>query len=454
MAAQQAARNTLKFHSPVDSPFLPAEALETKVLHATRFTIQATAGGRNLEADKRFSDDGSTNGTDLESSANNWDLSSQSQCPPAALQLLSPISTVRKLRCSRDSSKMRPMCAVSGFESCLPLSCAPGSPQPRSSGSKSCQIVRFEAQPITSIWPALSSKEYDRRSIVVDLSKTPFALFRKDAVLMKGAAAATAPSTPLPKPSPAALDVGYQTAIPGVPSKSTSCPSSESSRSEDSDTSDSSTGHTDTETDLDPSDSESSPYSKRMPGPRMGVSDAAPAFFGVWKRTSSEGYERFLRSSGVPKKATAMALRKHPVHIIDHDGAYFRLIVKNGLSKVDNTYFIGDEPKVDKIGKQSYDVSLNWGDVSGHGSKDDLTLSSICQARGEEFIAIRSLVEDGDRMVLTQIVRRPAEQYEVRAKHFFKRITHKSELQTRGRVPSSNLVTVRVRSNPQGSSSA
>ena len=34
-----------------------------------------------------------------------------------------------------------------------------------------------------------------------------------------------------------------------------------------------------------------------------------------------------------------------PVHIIDHDGSYFRLIVKNGLSKVDNTFWIGEEPK-------------------------------------------------------------------------------------------------------------
>ncbi|CAM9318912.1 unnamed protein product, partial [Hapterophycus canaliculatus] len=69
------------------------------------------------------------------------------------------------------------------------------------------------------------------------------------------------------------------------------------------------------------------------------------AFYGVWKRTSSEGYEDLLLSSGVPKRAVVMAMKKHPVHIIDHDGSYFRLIVKNGLSKVDNTFFIGDEPK-------------------------------------------------------------------------------------------------------------
>lgn len=248
----------------------------------------------------------------------------------------------------RDSASARSFRAHSDAEHSKCSAGAAESPSPRSIDSKKFSKVRFDAQPITAIWPAHTSKEYDRRSIVVDLSKTPFALFRKDAVLMKtAAAAATAPSAPLPRPSPAALAVSYQ--IPDVSKKSPVSSTSQEMHvagSEDSDTSDSSIGHTDTETDLDPSDSDSSPCSKKMLGLRKSIADVKPAYFGVWKRTSSEGYEKLLLSSGVPKKAAVMAMRKHPVHIIDHDGAYFRLIVKNGLSKVDNTFFIGDEPRV------------------------------------------------------------------------------------------------------------
>ena len=96
----------------------------------------------------------------------------------------------------------------------------------------------------------------------------------------------------------------------------------------------------------------------------------------------------------------------------------------------------------DVIGKQSYEISLNWANLSGHGSKDELALSSICHEKGEEVIAIRSLENGGNGMVLTQIVRRPAEGYEVRAKHFFKRVMDKSELHSNGREPRSNVVTV------------
>lgn len=101
----------------------------------------------------------------------------------------------------------------------------------------------------------------------------------------------------------------------------------------------------------------------------------------------------------------------------------------------------------DIIGKNSYEVSLNWAHMSGHGSEDELALTSMCDQTGEEVIAIRSLEDGGNKMVLTQIVRRPAEKYEVRAKHFFKRVTSKSELSTNGRGKkkhlSSNVVTVR-----------
>lgn len=97
----------------------------------------------------------------------------------------------------------------------------------------------------------------------------------------------------------------------------------------------------------------------------------------------------------------------------------------------------------DVIGKQSYEISLNWAHLSGHGTEDELALSSICHEKGEEVIAIRSLENGGNVMVLTQVVRRPAEGYEVRAKHFFKRVMDKSELRSNGREPRSNVVTVR-----------
>lgn len=223
--------------------------------------------------------------------------------------------------------------------------------------------VRFDAQPITAIWPAVS--DYDRKSIVVDLSKTPFALFRKDAVLMKTGTSAD-PSAPLPRPSPPALPgqtpatpvravsrhrasetaIAADCATTQVP-PSPDTPSPTRRRSEpaglwDSDSSD--CGHTDVETDS--SDCGHSDTDSNISFERRGSNSEGPAFYGVWKRTSSEGYEALLLSSGVPKRAVSMAARKHPVHIIDHDGTYFRLIVKNGLSKVDNTLFIGDEPSV------------------------------------------------------------------------------------------------------------
>lgn len=82
-------------------------------------------------------------------------------------------------------------------------------------------------------------------------------------------------------------------------------------------------------------------------------------------------------------------------------------------------------------------------DLSGNGQRDELALSSICEERGEEVIAIRSLTDGGNGMVLTQIVRRPAQNFEVRAKHFFKRVTDRSEL--RGSAPAPRSITVRRR---------
>ncbi|CAB1104461.1 unnamed protein product [Ectocarpus sp. CCAP 1310/34] len=361
------------------------------------------------------------------------------------------------------------------------------------------RTVRFPHQPISAIWVADSVLDYNRRSIVVDLSKTPFALFRRDAVMMKQARTSVDPSAPLPPPGPPALSPPQVSAaaaacpapFPAPPGRSPvgspdaaaaadsdaspSPPSAERRRPRgdrlakqwESESSESSEGHTDLETDdtetdwhsdaddccsVDSGTEEAPPCVVVQQQLRRGSNSesGSPAFYGVWKRTSSEGYEELLLSSGVPKRAVAMAMKKHPVHIIDHDGSYFRLIVKNGLSKVDNTFFIGDEPKQDIIGKQSYEVSMNWAHLSGHGHEDELALTSICHQTGEEVIAIRSLHEGGDQMVLTQIVRRLAEGSEVRAKHFFKRVTSKSELRSGGKQQhkrqkglSSTVVTVR-----------
>lgn len=233
--------------------------------------------------------------------------------------------------------------------------------------------VRFSSVEISAIWNACSAEEYNRRSIVVDLSKTPFALFRRDAVMMKQAR--TLPgSAPLPPPAPPALppqavsppgsssdDHGNKESSPSSsPPPSSLMMRRRSGRLWDTESSESSEGHTtdletdDTETDWHSDDAESV-YSCSSEGSacplvdqqlrRGSNSESGPAFYGVWKRTSSEGYEELLLKSGVPKRAVAGAMKKHPVHIIDHDGSYFRLIVKNGLSKVDNTFWIGEEPK-------------------------------------------------------------------------------------------------------------
>lgn len=203
--------------------------------------------------------------------------------------------------------------------------------------------VRFDMQPITAIW--LAHSDYDRRSIVVDLSKTPFALFRKDAVLMKSATSGD-PSAPLPPPGPPSLPaqtvsrssaftcspvtLDETTVHSSIEASSSSSPPkapvsprrrSELTGSWDSDSSDGSAGQTDTETDFDHSDTESNPCSEKLEERRgSGVHSDGPAFYGYWKKTRSEGYEKMLLSSGVPKRAVAAALRKHTVHIIDHDG--------------------------------------------------------------------------------------------------------------------------------------
>lgn len=251
-----------------------------------------------------------------------------------------------------------------------------------------------------------ADSNYDRRSIVVDLSKTPFALFRKDALLMAkptevapAAATAAAPRvladnarasakpcgtksqrrvpapeiefTPLavasapmttttavtPEDTTAATTTSFSgelsssrveaAALAAVPVATGSRSRTQSGDSCDSEESDSAVTDTEILSDISHCDSEAGFDGSGEDAERRSVE---PAFFGVWKRESSEGYEELLLSAGVPKRAAAAALKKHPLHIIDHDGTYFRLIVKNGLSKdQDNTFFIGDEPREVRI---------------------------------------------------------------------------------------------------------
>lgn len=276
--------------------------------------------------------------------------------------------------------------------------------------------VRFAPNLTTAVWFADSN--YDRRSIVVDLSKTPFALFRKDAVLMAkptevapAAVAAAAPRvfadvarasatpcgtlsqqrvspeevefTPLaiqrtsmatttaaaPEGTVAAMTTSYggelassrveAAAVAVVPvgvATTGSRSRSQSGDSWDSEESDSAVTDSEVLSDVSHCDSETGLDGLGEDAERR---SEEPAFFGVWKRESSEGYEELLLSAGVPKRAAAVALKKHPLHIIDHDGTYFRLIVKNGLSKdQDNTFFIGDEPREVKKTQESLDLSI------------------------------------------------------------------------------------------------
>lgn len=229
------------------------------------------------------------------------------------------------------------------------------------SSTRSSKQVRFGDPLVTAVWEAVA--DYDRRSIVVDLSRTPFALFRKDALLMAKPPAMAATSLPAKAvPTEPSISPESDTAVYEKAAKPRDCemlpataaarvlgrgieslPDQRSNRrhaaelsSWDPEESDSS-AVTDSETDVDHSDTDSNPCSE--------TSSVKPAFFGVWKRTHTEGYETLLRTQGVPERKLAQVARKHPIHIIDHDDQYFRVIIKNGLSKVDNTFFIGDEPR-------------------------------------------------------------------------------------------------------------
>ncbi|CAM9471473.1 unnamed protein product [Choristocarpus tenellus] len=277
--------------------------------------------------------------------------------------------------------------------------------------SISTRRVHFSSELSTVV--GIADANYDRRSIVVDLSKTPFALFHKDAVLMRKPRFTTVP---------------------------TSCEGSSAERPPDDTVSSRVSRESDSyDTDASGATSDADSSSDEDEGPNSNT----VGFYGVWKRVSSEGYEALLKFSGVPKRAAKIAVRKHPIHIIDHDGLYFRLIVKNGLSKVDNTFFIGDEPREDVVNGAVHEVTLRWGDLDGDGNCESLVLTSVCRSKGVEVIAIRTIEDGGDRLVLTQIMRRPAEKLEIMAKHIFHRVKDRRELKASSNVPEEG-----VRSSP------
>lgn len=263
-----------------------------------------------------------------------------------------------------------------------------GVPKPQNSCGKK---VRFDDPLTTAVW--IADSNYDRGSIVVDLSKTPFALFRKDALLMAKPTAVSSTSSnclssfatiaasgPVETMSPRSngqqklvsstlspsLDGPHATTRTEIDALTAAAPAETRAAELSAEASSGATAATDSgevqtrsdffgSWDYEESDSsvitdaELSDFEESSPESANGEVEghsAKPAFFGVWKRDRSEGYEALLLNSGVSKHAAAAALRKHPVHIIDHDGTYFRLIIKNGLTAVDNTYFIGDEPRV------------------------------------------------------------------------------------------------------------
>ncbi|CAM9233056.1 unnamed protein product [Chrysoparadoxa australica] len=151
-------------------------------------------------------------------------------------------------------------------------------------------------------------------------------------------------------------------------------------------------------------------------------------FSGVWRRVRAEGFVDLLVFSGVSERAARCAAKRNPIHIVDHDDCYFRLIVKNGLVKADTHYIIGDEAK-EKAGRHEYTVSLDWGvgSASSTGEADALVLSSFSETAGTEMIASRSL-EGSDTLILHQVVRKPASGEEARCKHVFRRIKDIGEI--------------------------
>jgi hypothetical protein len=297
----------------------------------------------------------------------------------------------RHHRMSSIGNKRDSMClkvgVEEGDESLSPSSRSPPVRKARPAG------VTFAEEPIIM---GTADPDYDRRSIRVDLSKTPYVLFRKDAYFMKH------PEEYAPSPK--------------SPQRN-GCQQWSSDEEEAM-----------TEGELESESDEDCSITTAGLGREKGLLPARPNFSGIWKRYKVDGFVELLMFSGIPERAARVAAQRAPFHIIDHDDDYCRIIIKNGLVKADNHYIIGDEPRTEHAGAHDYEVSMEWADGTGDGNADSLVLVSLSETAGTEMIAIRSLEEKGECLVLQQIVRRPKTGEETRARHVFRRVKDKNDL--------------------------
>lgn len=240
-------------------------------------------------------------------------------------------------------------------------------------------LVHFASEPIIL---GYADANYDRRSIKVDLSRTPYALFHKDFYLLN-------------RPEEYQAKMSTKENADHISDEDALTEGDESSSEEDS--------------------------SNMIRMKRLLSLKSRPNFTGVWKRSAVEGFVELLILSGVPKSKAHSAASRRPIHIIDHDDDYFRLIVKNGLVKVDKHYIIGDVATNEAAGTTTYKVALEWGVGSASGKKESLVLTSVSEKDGTEITSIRTLEDNGETLVQLQIIRKPATGEEARAKHVFKR---------------------------------
>jgi hypothetical protein len=273
---------------------------------------------------------------------------------------------------------------------------------------KAKRFVHFAAEPVLL---GYAHADYDRRSIRVDLSKTPYALFHKDYYLMNH------PEEYSPQHVKGSRSASWSSDDEELHTEGEMSSSDEDSAQQSKGSNSSS--------------STSARHKRQLSLEKKPPRQPRPDFSGVWKRSRIEGFIELLVFSGVPKKAALNAAKRRPIHIIDHDDDYFRLIVKNGLIKADSHYIIGDDPLVERSGQTDYEVRLEWGYGTASGKAESLVLTSISmcagQACGTEMIAVRTLEDNGETLVLQQIVRKPGLGGEARARHIFKRL-HESEV--------------------------
>lgn len=330
---------------------------------------------------------------------------------------------------SRDESRARGKRAASKD----PYSSNPSSPLRSAS-------VRFNEEHIVI---GIADENYDRSSIKVDLTNSPYALFHKDYLLMK-------------KPTEYSPKANRRPSTPAFSNEDGATTDDLFSSDEDDleDAGKSPMGGLVSNSSSGSDSSASATLHRRISSLEKRKA-SRPNFSGIWQRSSVEGFAELLIFSGVPKALAAKASQRRPLHIIDHDDDYVRVMVKNGLVKSDCHYIIGDIPVIEKTGTTEYEVVMDWGDATGDGKKHSLVLTSMGNAPGKgtsgqegsvftEMIAIRTLEDDGNTLILQQIVRRPNSAEEARARHVFKRVT---DVDTLGlRRPSSKNIIAKIAS--------